>query len=297
VGPGVLASGRSWPSRRSRGRSCHTGASGEPSAVGLTGIRAGSYGDLGERFDDLFEDVERLTMLEASSLESIFGQSGVRTVLDCACGTGIQAIGLAQLGYTVAASDISPRMLAVLDRKARKRGLSIPTRRQDFRSLAAWPGRTFDAVICCGESLPVVPRRGDIARALGRMVAVASESGGLLVVGLHNYALLRNRNDEFCIQRPFRDETHGFAFDARIFGTDSVEVVHTIALLQENRWRMRSVTVTHQYLTAAELRASMLVAGCCDVQLLDVTGTKQVEEAEWVLAVGTTGPRPVSQAS
>jgi 2-polyprenyl-3-methyl-5-hydroxy-6-metoxy-1,4-benzoquinol methylase len=87
-----------------------------PQAV-VSGVVA-SFGDLAGDFDNLFSDVDRLSELEASSLDAIFRKIGVTRVLDCACGTGIQALGLARLGYVVAASDISSRMLDVLRAKA-----------------------------------------------------------------------------------------------------------------------------------------------------------------------------------
>jgi len=71
-----------------------------------------SFGDIASDFDALFDDVGYLSELEADALEPLLRSAGARTVLDCACGTGIQAIPLAQRGFAVSASDISPRILA-----------------------------------------------------------------------------------------------------------------------------------------------------------------------------------------
>jgi glycine/sarcosine N-methyltransferase len=268
--------------------SCHTGGLGATDRSKPPQLRLGKYADLGEDFDALFEDIDGLTALEGTSLHTIFQQFGVRTVLDCACGTGIQALGVAQLGYEASASDISPRMIGILETKARQQGLAVATRRQDFRALTRWPGKKFDAVICCGESLPLVQGRPQLVRALARMVGVAAEAGGIVVVGLHNYALLRDINEEFRVQRPFSSASATVAFDTRLFGPTSVDVVHTIGRLKEGHWQFRATTVKHLYVTAAELRSLMLDAGCQTVRLLDVTGRHEVGEAEWVLAVGTT---------
>jgi len=80
---------------------------------------------MGSRFDELFDNVDRLTRLEALSLDGILRPNSVKTILDCACGTGIQAIGLAQKGYKVSASDISRKMVRILKRKATNKGLKI----------------------------------------------------------------------------------------------------------------------------------------------------------------------------
>jgi ubiquinone/menaquinone biosynthesis C-methylase UbiE len=246
-----------------------------------------SYGDLAAEFDFLFPDPDELARLEASSLHAIFGRYGVRSVLDCACGTGIQTLGLAMLGYDVAASDISRRMVEVLDRKAKDKGLAVPSHQADFRRLGQWPGRTFDAVICGGGSLTLVPRREEMAMALARMASVVTP-GGLVVVGLHNYMLLREQGEEFVLRRPFRAGTSEVAFDVREFGAERAFVTHTFAHLDRGRWHVKSSTKSHHYVTAAELRSLMLASGCTSVELLDVTGQHQVREAEWVLAVGQT---------
>jgi SAM-dependent methyltransferase len=256
--------------------------------VGPLGNRSGRYGDAAEWFDALFDDANQLSTLEASSLDAIFKTAGVQAVLDCACGTGIQALGLAELGYDVCASDISTRMLRQLRDKAAERRLAIPSRRQDFRFLSRWPGRKFDAVICCGASVTLVPRREEMAASLARMVAVVSGNGGLVVVGLHNYPLLRRRQEEFKLRRPYTTRTGDLAFDVRRFGDDSVELVHTIARLEASGWRLTTSRIRHWYLTGSELHAELIRAGCSTVRLLDVTASREVEDEEWILAVGET---------
>jgi glycine/sarcosine N-methyltransferase len=281
-------SSRAGRTRITQRRELPTGSLGATDRSKPPQVRLGKYADLANDFDRQFEDIDCLTAIEGTSLHAIFEQFGVRTVLDCACGTGIQALGIAKLGYDVSASDISPRMIGILETKARQQGLAVATRRQDFRALTRWPGKRFDAVICCGESLPLVHGRPQIVRALTRMVGVAAEAGGIVVVGLHNYALLRDLNEEFLVKRPFTSTAATVAFDARLFGPTSADVVHTIGRLQGGRWHFRSTAVRHLYVTAAELRSLMLGAGCRTVRLLDITGRNEVDEAEWVLAVGTT---------
>src|ERR1035437_932389 len=116
-----------------------------------------SYGDMGDDFDRLFDSADEISRLDAVALDRIFAGSDVESVLDCACGTGIQAIGLASLGYHVEASDISLEMVQVVRRKAAERGLLLPTRQQDFRHLAAGSSHTYDAVVCYGGSLTLLP--------------------------------------------------------------------------------------------------------------------------------------------
>lgn len=54
-------------------------------------------------------------------------------VLDVACGRGRNALLLAELGFTVEALDVSEVALELLGREARRRGVTVDTRRTDLR--------------------------------------------------------------------------------------------------------------------------------------------------------------------
>ena len=62
------------------------------------------YDTLAAQYDKLFADWQATTQEQAALLDKIFGENGFdrsSRVLDCACGIGTQAIGLAALGYGV----------------------------------------------------------------------------------------------------------------------------------------------------------------------------------------------------
>jgi SAM-dependent methyltransferase len=271
---------------------------GDPKRVArptrLRGRTIPSYGDLAVTvrgvpvFDALFDDPDALTQLEADALEVVWGGLGVRSVLDCAAGTGIQALGLAERGYEVAASDISPLMLEALREKAEARGVSVVTRRQDFRNLRAWEGRRFDAVVCGGGSITLVPTIEDVRRALRRMVQLVRTGAGVVVVGLHDYSHERDRAREFVLRRPYSKERNDFAFDVRLFDDEGVTVVHNLASW-EGRWRITTSRKRHCYLSIAALRAAMEAAGCDSVKSLDLSGRDEVSVGEWALVVGFAG--------
>ena len=247
-----------------------------------------SYGTMADDFDLLFDDAEEISRLDAEALDRIFSGTAVRTVLDCACGTGIQALGLASLGYDVEASDISTAMVDVVRRKAAERGFSITARQQDFRYLAQQRSRTYDAVICYGGSITLLPVRADIDVALASMIASVSP-GGLLVVGLHDYGFLRDMGQTFVLRRGYTSERGDVAFDARVFAPDRVQVVHTLMSLAENDWRVRTTTKTHHYMNGEQLVVEMQNAGCGSVELHGIDGRPLPSAAEWVIGVGHKG--------
>ena len=68
------------------------------------------YDDMATSYDKLFLDWQATTQEQALILEKLFADNGFSKsahILDCACGIGTQAIGLAALGYDVVGSDIS----------------------------------------------------------------------------------------------------------------------------------------------------------------------------------------------
>jgi len=96
-------------------------------------------------------------------------------VLDCACGIGLLAAGLARAGYDAHASDLSPEMVA------RSRALGVDARVRAWEELE--PSGDFDAVLCVGNSLPHTPdRRGALAA-----MASALRPGGALLVTSRNW--------------------------------------------------------------------------------------------------------------
>ena len=78
------------------------------------------YDNLSTQYDKLFSDWKLATREQAALLDRLFRARGFdrsAEILDCACGIGTQAIGLAALGYEVTASDLSRGALT----EARKR--------------------------------------------------------------------------------------------------------------------------------------------------------------------------------
>lgn len=77
-------------------------------------------------------------------LTDIFHRSEVSTVLDMACGTGAQAIGLAVRGFRVTGSDISPYMVSQARAKAEIYQVEVDFLEQDMRCLG---DQKFDAIV------------------------------------------------------------------------------------------------------------------------------------------------------
>ena len=86
-------------------------------------------------------------------------------VLDCSCGIGTQAIGLALRGYRVRGTDISRGALERTRSEAARLGASVSFDVADFRDLSSVAG-LFDVVISCDNAIPHLLDAEDLPKAL-----------------------------------------------------------------------------------------------------------------------------------
>lgn len=150
----------------------------EPSSV------AAFYDALAPHHHLIFQDWERSIARQGDALDRVIrSRWGSATVqlLDAACGIGTQALGLAELGYEVTASDISPEAVARARREAGERRLAIQFSVADLRALAAHHRREFDVVLACDNALPHLLSDGEIAAALRQLLLCTRPGGGCLL--------------------------------------------------------------------------------------------------------------------
>lgn len=147
------------------------------------------YDQMADDYDKLFSDWQAAVREQAIILDGLFAGYGFdRTarILDCACGIGTQAIGLAALGYTVTGSDISERELAEARERAKKNGVRIRFEQADFRALSDVFPEQFDIVIAMDNALPHMLTGGDLEAAV-RSIAARIRPGGIFAASIRDY--------------------------------------------------------------------------------------------------------------
>jgi SAM-dependent methyltransferase len=142
------------------------------------------YNHLAPYYKYIYTDWEASLHRQAGILDGVireyFGEN-VNRILDAACGIGTQSIGLAQLGYKVTASDISPGELDQARGEANKRNLKIEFKVADMRSLSAAFGDKFDLVIACDNVIPHLLSDEEILHAFREFHCCTTPEGGCLI--------------------------------------------------------------------------------------------------------------------
>ncbi|MCX5409743.1 class I SAM-dependent methyltransferase [Streptomyces sp. NBC_00335] len=149
------------------------------------------YDELADDYHLIYSDWDASIRRQGEALDALIVQDRA-AVLDCSCGIGTQAIGLALRGHRVTGTDISPRAAARAAREAARRSLSLRTAAADMRRLPFTDGQ-FDTVVCADNSLPHLLTEQEVNAALAEMRRVLRPGGQLLLSTRPYDDLLRDR--------------------------------------------------------------------------------------------------------
>ena len=154
------------------------------------------YDNMASQYDKLFLDWHATTKEQSVILNRIFNNNSFNTnasILDCACGIGTQAIGLAALGYQVTASDISDGELIEAKSRADSQGVTLRFEHADFCTLSDTFSEQFDIVIAMDNALPHMLTSEALESAVKSIIGQIKE-GGLFVASIRDYDnLLQNK--------------------------------------------------------------------------------------------------------
>lgn len=151
---------------------------------------AQSYDDLASHYHLIFENWEVSIERQAAALSSILqrgcGLMSTARILDCACGIGTQALGLAKLGFRLTACDISHEAVERARMEASRRNLDIKVSVANMLDLTSLAGSNFDAVICMDNALPHLESIDQLIQA-ARQIRTKLRSGGLFMASIRDY--------------------------------------------------------------------------------------------------------------
>jgi SAM-dependent methyltransferase len=142
------------------------------------------YNQLAPFYHLIYPDWEASIQRQASALDGIlqeFWGDGVKTILDLTCGIGTQALGLAQLGYSLTGSDISEQAVERARQEAAARELAIDFSVADMRRAYAHHQKQFDLVIACDNAVPHLLTDEQILVAFRQFYQCTRPGGGCLI--------------------------------------------------------------------------------------------------------------------
>ena len=142
------------------------------------------YDNMASQYDKLFLDWHSAVKEQAVITKNGFNKSAC--ILDCACGIGTQAIGLAALGYQVTASDISDRELAEAKARAESQCVTLRFEHADFCALSDTFSDQFDIVIAMDNALPHM-LTGEALESAVRSIIGQTKEGGLFAASIRDY--------------------------------------------------------------------------------------------------------------
>jgi glycine/sarcosine N-methyltransferase len=149
-----------------------------------------SYDALAEHYHLIFENweasVERQAAVLSLLLERNCGLPSAARVLDCACGIGTQALGLAKMGFRVHGCDISSRAVERARSEASRKGLNAQFSIANILDLSSLAESNFDAVICMDNALPHLESTEQLNQAAVQIRA-RLRRGGLFLASIRDY--------------------------------------------------------------------------------------------------------------
>ena len=226
------------------------------------------YDNLATQYDKLFLDWQAATREQAEILNKIFESNGFdhrAHVLDCACGIGTQAIGIAGLGYHVTASDISERELAEAERRAKENQVKICFRQADFRALSDTFAEKFDIIIAMDNALPHMLSAGDLEVAIKSIVNQIG-SKGIFVASIRDYDSLLKDKPPY--SPPYIHQTEKgqrVSFQTWVWNEDNYKLTQYI-VEDEEALQVSKFECEYRATRREEMTKLLLANGCTDIE-------------------------------
>ncbi len=219
------------------------------------------YNELADDYDDMTRFAARLDR-ERERLAGLVERFDIESCVDAACGTGLHAVALAQLGVRVIGADLSAAMLERARTNAAAAGVDIAWRRTSFADLDRHVDRPVDALLCIGNSIPHVLTPEELGASLHSFKEVLTP-GGICLIQLLNYdRVLRRR------ERIVGAHRQGDLEFVRFYDFLDRNVRFNMLRLRWDGDRAEpelQTTTLHPY-TRAELQTALETAGFADVQ-------------------------------
>jgi SAM-dependent methyltransferase len=228
------------------------------------------YDNMASSYDKLFLDWQATTHEQAEILDKLFRERGFdrsAKILDCACGIGTQAVGIAALGYDVTGSDISRAELEEARQRAEKNNVDIRFEYADFCALGDSFSEQFDIIIAMDNALPHM-LSGEALEAAVSSITAQLKAGGIFVASIRDYdAMLMDKPP---YSPPYIHKTEAgkrVSFQTWDWEGDNYRLVQYI-IDDEESLNISKFECEYRATRREEFTQRLLANGCTDVEWL-----------------------------
>jgi len=220
------------------------------------------YSAFAHAYDQMMHDVDRDAWI--AYLDTFLKENGAHDIMDCACGTGANAIRLFKLGYHVTGNDASPEMLMEARNNAYKYGArSIIFICEDMRKLKIH--KKIDAIVCVCDGVNYLTSMKDVSSFFTH-AALCLKPGGMLLFDISSPYKFR----KVLGTNTFTEETDDYAYIWKN-NYDPISRLCEMSLtgFVKNGEQYDRFSETHMQRahTVEELRKALLKAGFCDIRV------------------------------
>ena len=226
------------------------------------------YDNLATQYDKLFLDWQATTKEQAEILNRIFQNNGfdnTAKILDCACGIGTQAIGVASLGYSVTASDLSTGELVEAEKRAKANNVEICFMQANFCALSDTFTEKFDIVIAMDNALPHMLTSNDLDSAIKSIVNQIQENG-IFVASIRDYDSLLMEKPPY--SPPYihkTDKGQRVSFQTWVWNDDTYKLTQYI-IDDEETLQVSKFECEYRATRREEMTKLLLAHGCSKVE-------------------------------
>ena len=226
------------------------------------------YDSLARHYSKLFRDIEETMKEQAEMFDKIFSENGYdkgAKVLDCACGIGIQTLGLASLGYNMSSSDISSKAMLEAKWEAVRKNLNIRFAYTDSRKLASAFKDKFDIIIAIDNALPHMTSKESLKEAVESII-IQLEDGGMFVASIRDYDELLKTKPLYA--PPYIHNTENgqrVSFQTWNWEGDNYKLVQYI-VEDEKTLEVNKFECEYRAVRRAELTELLTLCGCKSVE-------------------------------
>ncbi len=232
------------------------------------------YDDLAEDYPLIFVDWQQSVRWQSEMLDDIIREfspfAQPVSLLDCSCGIGTQAFGLAERGYQVLGTDLSPQAIAKARESEQHFAVEIEWDVADFRYLEDTISKAFDIIISCDNALPHLIEDKDLTLATNSMYN-RLKPDGLLLISIRDYdRLLANKPRSTPVAIHDSDAGHRIVFQVWDWHDDQpvYTMNHFILKNTGEGWHTTHRATVYRALQRNELAKFLNDAGFINIQWL-----------------------------